>query len=128
MWEIFPPGISHSLARLRDDYGNPPCFITENGFPLPDSPGVDPLDDPERIAYLSDHLALVGAAIASGVDCRGYFLWSLMDNFEWNKGLSMRFGLVRTNFQTQERTWKKSARWYQELIARNLLDRENFHE
>jgi len=122
MWEIYPPGIAHSLLRLRDEYGNPPCIITENGFPLPDSPGVDPLDDPQRISYLSDHLAEVGRAIASGADCRGYFHWSLMDNFEWNKGLAMRFGLVRTNFQTQERMWKKSAHWYKQLIERNWMD------
>ena len=122
MWEIYPPGIEHSLMRLKDEYGNPPCVITENGFPLPDSPGVDPLDDRERISYLSDHLAFVARAIADGVDCRGYFHWSLMDNFEWNKGLAMRFGLLRTNFQTQERTWKKSAHWYKQLVERNWLE------
>jgi beta-glucosidase len=122
MWEVYPAGIGRSLARLRDEYGNPPCVITENGFPLPDSPGTDPLDDPERIEYLSDHLAGVGRAIASGADCRGYFHWSLMDNFEWNKGLAMRFGLLRTDFPTQERSWKKSAFWYRDLMARNWLE------
>jgi beta-glucosidase len=122
MWEVFPRGIFNSLMRMKSEYGNPPSIITENGFPLPDSPDKDPLDDPERIAYLSDHVAMVGKAIASGADCRGYFHWSLMDNFEWNRGLSMRFGLLRTDFATQERSWKKSAFWYRELIRRNWLE------
>ncbi len=122
MWEVFPPGIAHALQRLQREYGNPPSIITENGFPLPDAPGRDPLDDPERVAYLADHLALAGKAIASGADCRGYFHWSLMDNFEWNRGLSMRFGLLRTDFSTQQRIWKKSAFWYRDLIARNWLE------
>jgi beta-glucosidase len=122
MWEVFPQGIANSLQRLKDEYGNHPSVITENGFPLPDSPGKDPLDDAERISYLTDHLAMVGKAIASGADCRGYFHWSLMDNFEWNKGLSMRFGLVRTDFRNQERSWKKSAFWYRDLIGRNWLE------
>jgi beta-glucosidase len=122
MWEIYPEGIAASLLRLRDDYGNPQSIITENGFPLADSPGADPLDDTPRIAYLSDHIAQVGMAIASGADCRGYFHWSLMDNFEWNKGLSMRFGLLRTDFDTQERTWKKSASWYREIAMKNWID------
>jgi beta-glucosidase len=122
MWEIYPTGIANSLARLKDEYWNPPSIITENGFPLPDSPGRDPLEDPERIAYLSDHLAGVGKAIAAGADCRGYFHWSLMDNFEWSKGLSMRFGLLRTDFSTQERSWKKSAFWYRDLIQRNWIE------
>jgi beta-glucosidase len=128
MWQIFPEGIERSLLRLKEEYGNPPSIITENGFPLPDSPGTDPLDDHERIDYLSDHIGRVGKAIAAGADCRGYFHWSLMDNFEWSKGLSMRFGLVRTDFQTQERSWKKSAHWYRKLIERNWMDRDSFHE
>ncbi len=124
MWEIYPQGIYRALLRLRDLYGNPPCYITENGYPLPDAPGRDPLSDAERIAYTSDHLALVGKAIADGADCRGYFHWSLMDNWEWAHGFSMRFGLVRTDFETQERTWKKSAFWYRDLIRRNAVETE----
>jgi len=122
MWEIHPPGLLAMLLRLKEEYGNPACVITENGFPLPEAPGRDPLDDPERIAYLSDHIAMVGRAIAQGVDCRGYFHWSLMDNFEWNLGLSMRFGLLRTDFSTLERKWKKSAYWYRDLVRRNALE------
>jgi beta-glucosidase len=121
MWEIYPQGLYRFLIRLRDEYGNPPCLITENGFPLPEAPGRDPLDDPERIAYLSDHLAVVGKAIQQGADCRGYFHWSLMDNFEWAYGTRMRFGLVHTDFATQKRRWRASASWYSSLIRANSL-------
>ena len=124
MWEIYPQGIYKALLRLRDVYGNPPCYITENGYPLPDAPGTDPLLDTERIAYTSDHLALVGKAIQEGADCRGYFHWSLMDNWEWAHGFSMRFGLVRTDFDTQARTWKASAGWYRDLVGRNRIEIE----
>jgi beta-glucosidase len=122
MWEIYPQGLHGLLLRLKDAYGNPPCIITENGFPLVDQPQRDPLDDPERIAYLRQHIAEVGAAIAEGVDCRGYFHWSLMDNFEWSWGLAMRFGLIRTDFVTQQRAWKKSAFWYRDLARANALE------
>jgi len=121
MWEIYPQGLHATLLRLKEQYGNPPCVVTESGFPLVESPGKDPLQDDERIAYLADHIAMVGRAIAAGTDCRGYFHWSLMDNFEWNWGLSMRFGLVRIDFTTQQRQWKKSAFWYRDVIRANAL-------
>jgi beta-glucosidase len=124
MWEIYAPGIYRLLIRLRNEYSNPPCYITENGFPLPEADGRDPLDDPERLAYLKDHIALVGKAIEGGVDCRGYFLWTLMDNFEWTFGQAMRFGLLRTDFKTQQRNWRKSAFWYQQVARNNWLDTE----
>ncbi len=124
MWEIYPAGIHSFLLRMRDDYGNPPCYITENGFPLPETDGQDTLEDADRIAYLRDHIALVGKAIQEGADCRGYFHWSLMDNFEWAFGHRMRFGLLHTNFATQERTWRRSAHWFRELAARNWLEVE----
>jgi beta-glucosidase len=123
MWEIYPQGLYDTLRRLKKQYGNPPCMITENGFPLVEAPGRDPLQDEERIAYLSDHVGMVRKAIGEGVDCRGYFHWSLTDNFEWNWGLSMRFGLLRTDFATQARQWKKSAFWYRDLIRANRLER-----
>jgi beta-glucosidase len=121
MWEIYPQGLHATLLRLKEQYGNPPCVVTENGFPLVESPGRNPLQDDERIAYLADHVTMVGRALAAGVDCRGFFHWSLMDNFEWNWGLSMRFGLVRIDFTTQAREWKKSAFWYRDLIRANGL-------
>jgi len=124
MWEIYPPGIYRFLLRLRDEYGNPPSYITENGYPLPETDGRDPLNDPERVAYLRDHIALVGKAIERGADCRGYFHWTLMDNFEWAFGNTMRFGLLRTDFATQERQGRRSADWYQELASRNWLEVE----
>jgi beta-glucosidase len=122
MWEIYAPGIHATLLRLRDEYGNPPCLVTENGFPLPDAPGKDPLVDGERIAYLREHIAMVARAISDGVDCRGYFHWSLTDNFEWNWGLEMRFGLLRIDYHSQERQWKKSAFWYRDLMHTNTLE------
>jgi beta-glucosidase len=121
MWEIYPPGIYKSLMRLKEEYGNPPSVITENGFPLIEAPGKDPLNDAERIAYLTDHIAMVGRAIAEGADCRGYFHWSLLDNFEWNQGLIMRFGLLRTDFASQARAWKKSAFWYRDVARQNAV-------
>ena len=124
MWEIYSPGIQQVLLRLRDEYGNPPCYVTENGFPLPEADGRDPLNDPERIAYLSDHIARVGRAIEEGVDCRGYFHWSLMDNFEWAFGHVMRFGLLRTDFATQKRSWRESAFWFRQLVRRGWLEVE----
>lgn len=124
MWEIYPSGIYRLLLRLRDEYANPVCYITENGFPLPLTDGRDPLDDPERVAYLRDHISLVGKAIEGGVDCRGYFHWTLMDNFEWAFGHVMRFGLLHTDFATQERRFRKSAFWYKELASNNWLDTE----
>jgi beta-glucosidase/6-phospho-beta-glucosidase/beta-galactosidase len=125
MWEIYPQGLYRFLLRLRDEYGNPPCMITENGYPVPEVPGRDPLDDPERSAYLADHIAMVGKAIEQGVDCRGYFHWTLMDNFEWAYGNTMRFGFLRTNFATQERQWRKSACLYRDLIRNNALEIES---
>jgi beta-glucosidase len=121
MWEVYPKGLYATLVRLKEQYGNPPCIITENGYPLVEAPGRDPLEDGERIEYLQDHLAMVASAISRGVDCRGYFCWSLMDNFEWNWGLSMRFGLLRIDFATQARQWKKSAFWYRDLMQKNGL-------
>jgi beta-glucosidase len=122
MWEIYPSGLFMTLLRLKEKYGNPSCIVTENGFPLPDAPDRDPLVDEERIAYLSDHIAMVGKAIDQGVRCLGYFHWSLTDNFEWNWGLRMRFGLLHIDFVTQKRKWKKSAFWYRDLIRSNQLE------
>ena len=122
MWEIYPPGMQATLLRLKEEYGNPPCIVTENGFPLPDAAERAPLVDGQRISYLQEHIAMVARALSAGVDCRGYFHWSLTDNFEWNWGLSMRFGLVRTDYLTQERQWKKSAFWYRDLMRTNTLE------
>lgn len=121
-WPIVPDGFRRLLARVRDDYGCPEVVITENGYPTIEDGERDPLDDPDRIAYLRDHLAVVGASIAEGCRCTGYFCWTLMDNFEWSNGYRARFGLVRVDFATQQRQWRSSARWYRDLIAANALD------
>jgi beta-glucosidase len=118
MWDIDPRGLQVLLTRVREEYGNPPVYITENGYPLPERPGSDPLDDAERIAYLDSHIEQVLRARAAGSDVRGYFAWSLLDNFEWNLGNAMRYGLIRVDFTTQARAWRKSAHWYRELIRK----------
>ena len=122
MWEIYPDGLYNLLLRVKTDYGNLPCYITENGFPLKEVKGRDPLDDTERIEYLKEHIQRVLKAKNEGVDVRGYFLWSLMDNFEWEHGYDMRFGIIRVDFTTLERTWKKSAYWYRDLIKTGVLN------
>ncbi len=121
-WPMLPAGLHRFLVRLRDEYGNPEVVITENGYPTIEQSGQDPLDDPERIAYLRDHIVAVGSAIAGGCRCTGYFCWTLTDNFEWANGYRARFGLVHVDFATQERRWKASARWYRDLAAANALD------
>jgi beta-glucosidase len=117
-WEIDPDGLYDLLVRLRRDYpALPPIYITENGAAFPDEPGSDgSVEDPERIAYLEAHFDAARRAIADGVDLRGYFVWSLIDNFEWAYGYSKRFGLVHVDFATQARTPKASAAWYADFI------------
>lgn len=121
-WSVDPTGLRDLLLRIRRDYGDRPLYVTENGAAYDDHPGPDGgVDDPERIEYLRAHLAAVHEAIAAGVDLRGYFVWSLLDNFEWAFGFSRRFGLIRVNYDTLERTIKASGRWYGEAIARNAI-------
>jgi beta-glucosidase len=122
-WAIDPAGLFELLVRLRNDYGSVPLYITENGAAFFDY--VDPngaVQDIERIEYLRGHLAAAHAAIANGVDLRGYFVWSVYDNFEWAHGYAQRFGLVFTDFRTQQRILKASAYWYRDVIAANALE------
>jgi beta-glucosidase len=113
-WPVVPSGLHDLLTGLRDTYGDrlPPVYITENGCST-----EDVLDDRFRIDYLDGHLRAVHAAITDGVDVRGYFVWSLLDNFEWAEGYSQRFGLVRVDFGTQERTPRSSYRWLRGVLA-----------
>jgi beta-glucosidase len=119
-WEVFPQGLEDLLLRLKRDYGDPAIFITENGAAYPDE--IDAggqVQDDERIEYLDGHLRAARRAIERGVKLEGYFVWSLLDNFEWAFGTSRRFGITHVDFTTQARAWKKSALWYQRVIATN---------
>jgi len=117
-WEVYPQGLTETLFRLKQDYGNPRLYITENGAAFPDpAPAKNSVADPERVDYLRTHLLAVHEAISQGVDLRGYFAWSLLDNFEWSYGYTKRFGLVQVDYATQARTLKASARFYAEVIG-----------
>jgi len=117
-WPVDPTGLRDLLLRLGRDYGDVPLLVTENGAAYDDRPAVDGrVHDPERIAYLRSHLAAVHEALACGVDVRGYFAWSLLDNFEWAFGYGKRFGIVHVDYRTQRRTWKDSTYWYRDAIA-----------
>ena len=117
-WEVYPEGLAATLIAVRDRYGPVPLYVTENGAAFDDSPPEDggEVDDPPRVAYLRDHLRSARRAIEAGVDLRGYFAWSLLDNFEWAEGTSKRFGLIRVDFGTQRRTMKRSGRFYADVI------------
>ena len=116
-WEIYPAGLTELLERLHRDYAPPPLYITENGAAFKDEAVAGAVEDEDRRRYLADHVAAVAEAIARGVDVRGYFVWSLLDNFEWASGYEKRFGIVRVDFATGERTPKRSAHWYRRFIA-----------
>jgi beta-glucosidase len=118
-WPIEPAGLTRLLGWLKDTYADlPPIYITENGRACEDVVSPDgQVDDPDRVRYLSGHLRAVADAIEAGVDVRGYYCWSLMDNFEWAEGYAKRFGLVHVDYATQKRTPKASFEWYRALIA-----------
>ena len=103
-----------------------PIYVTENGAAFYDPPVAEDgrMADPLRVAYLRAHLRAIHAALEAGVNLRGYFVWSLLDNFEWSHGYSMRFGVVHVDFETQKRTPKDSARFYSTVMATNgrILD------
>jgi beta-glucosidase len=122
-WEIAPGGLSSLLSRVYSEYGPIPLYITENGAAFADEPTADgDVADPDRIHYLDRHLRAAHRAITDGVDLRGYFAWSLLDNFEWALGYSKRFGLVYVDYRTQQRIPKDSARWLAGVTRRNGLD------
>jgi beta-glucosidase len=121
-WGINPEGREELLLRLSRDYPGTPLMITENGAAFPDRPGPDgQVDDADRVAFIDAHLCAAHRAIEGGADLRGYFLWSLLDNFEWAHGYHKRFGAVRVDYETQARTLKSSARWYRDVIAKGGL-------
>ncbi|NJP32939.1 GH1 family beta-glucosidase [Micromonospora thermarum] len=119
-WPVAPDGLRELLGWLHRTYGDdlPPIQITESGCAYDDAPDADGrVHDPERIAYLDGHLRAVRAAIDDGVDVTGYFVWSLLDNWEWAEGLTKRFGLVHVDYATATRTPKSSYAWYRDVIA-----------
>jgi beta-glucosidase len=121
-WEVSPEALYDLLARLGREYAFPELVITENGAAYADEPAADgSVPDPKRISYIERHLEAAHRAIAAGVPLRGYFAWSLMDNFEWSLGYSKRFGLVHVDYSTLKRTPKTSAIWYRDVIANNGL-------
>ena len=124
-WEVQPEGLTRLLTRLQQDYTGPrgtAMFITENGAAYPDVVQPDgSVHDPERLAFVDAHLRAVRDAIDAGADVRGYFAWSLMDNFEWALGYDKRFGLVHVDYATQARTVKSSGRWYAEVARTGVV-------
>jgi beta-glucosidase len=118
-WAVAPDGLRRVLVRVRDDYGDIPIAITENGASYEDPPAADGrVDDPDRTAYLESHLAALRRAVEEGVPVERYFVWSLLDNFEWEWGYDKRFGIVHVDFETQRRTLKGSGLWYRDYIER----------
>jgi beta-glucosidase len=121
-WEVAPEGLYRTLVRIRRDYGPLAILVTENGTSWPDRVASDgAVHDPVRIRYLARHAAAVWQAIQAGVDVRGYFVWTFLDNFEWGFGYTKRFGVVHVDHETQRRTVKDSGRWYAALATRNAL-------
>ncbi|SEG70896.1 beta-glucosidase [Thermomonospora echinospora] len=126
-WPVVPDALLSLLRTLNETYSTslPPVHITENGCSYDDRPGPSgTVDDPARIAFLGAHLSSIHRAVDEGIDVRGYFVWSLMDNFEWSEGYHPRFGLVHIDYETQRRTPKSSYAWYRDFIARSRSDGE----
>jgi beta-glucosidase len=118
-WEVAPIGLRDILVRVRDDYGDIPIAITENGASYDDPPAANgSVEDGERTAYIESHLGALHEAIAEGVNVERYLVWSFLDNFEWEWGYDKRFGIVHVDFETQQRTPKRSSLWYRDYIAR----------
>ena len=119
-WEVYPAGIYDLLIQLKNKYNVEDIYITENGCSYSDGPNADKkIDDQRRIDYHGSHLEELKLAIRDGVNCKGYFAWSLMDNFEWAQGYSQRFGLIWVDFDSLERIPKESYFWYKNYIAEN---------
>ena len=120
-WEIYPHGLFQLLTRLSREYTQLPLYITENGAAFDDQVVDGQVHDEDRRAYLQGHFEAAQQAIAEGVNLRGYFVWSLLDNFEWAYGYSKRFGIIYVDYATQQRIPKDSALWYKQVIQANGL-------
>jgi beta-glucosidase len=117
-WEVHPSSLTRVLVWVKEHYGSIPLYVTENGAAFYDPPtAIDGrIDDPLRVHYYREHLRAVAEAMRQGVDLRGYFAWSLLDNFEWSHGYSKRFGIIHVDYETQHRTIKASGRFYADVI------------
>ncbi len=131
-WEIYPEGLEELLIANHKRYRLPPIYIHENGMASADKLVDGEVNDLQRLDYVRRHLGSVARARAAGVDIRGYFYWSLMDNYEWDSGYAKRFGMVYVDYPTQRRIVKQTGRWYRELIAEkqrlsasSVVEREN---
>ena len=120
-WEVFPQGLRDLLAWLHRDYAFPKLYVTENGATYDDVVWEGQVHDLTRLDYIKKHIAVLPELIKAGAPVKGYFCWSLMDNFEWATGTRDRFGLAYTNFETQERMLKDSGRWYSRLTEANAV-------
>ena len=118
-WAIVPWGCQKLLEWIDDRYGHPEIVITENGCAFDDKPEGGEVMDKGRLEFFQGYLSACHQAIQNGVNLKGYFCWSLMDNFEWALGYSKRFGITYVDFDTGERIPKSSAKWYQEVIKNN---------
>ncbi len=117
-WEVYPSGLTDLLVRVQREYSPHAIIVTENGAAFEDSwDGNGAINDPERLYYIREHIQALGRALSQGVALRGYFLWSLLDNFEWGEGYSKRFGMVYVDYPTQRRIVKQSGRWYTRFIT-----------
>ncbi|CAL0307261.1 unnamed protein product [Lupinus luteus] len=117
---IYPEGIEKAVTYVKDRYNNTPMFITENGYGEQDNPNLtmaEQLHDFRRIKCMTDYMEALSKAVRKGADVRGYLAWSLLDNFEWIYGYTIRYGLHHVDYATQKRTPRLSATWYKQLIA-----------
>ncbi|SEN29926.1 beta-glucosidase [Lihuaxuella thermophila] len=120
-WEIDPQALYDVLMRIQKDYGDIPIYITENGAAYDDVVVDGEVRDFKRISYIRDHLEMCLKAIEDGVNLKGYYVWSFLDNFEWAFGYQKRFGIVYVDYQTQQRLPKQSAYWFRQVIRQNGL-------
>jgi len=117
-WEVYPRALTDVLVRVHRDYAPRAIVVTENGAAFADQwDGSNHISDPQRVYYIREHLQSLERALTQGVPLRGYFVWSLLDNYEWAEGYSKRFGIVYVDYPTQRRIVKNSGRWYAAFIA-----------
>ena len=120
-WEVYPDALFEQLIDLSQ-YGNPAVYVTENGAAFPDVPTPDGrVEDNDRVAFFAQYLGALHRALSAGANVKGYFAWSLLDNFEWAEGYAKRFGLIHVDYPTQRRTPKRSYEWFGELIRTRAI-------